>query len=64
MKKYHKTKLKLKLKFKDNNPGIIDSPSEKVPWGSPSYEDSIVSRMIIYNNKIILKENYKMFILD
>ena len=38
--------------------------ARNVPLGLPSYEDSIVSRMIIYNNKIILKEKYKILILD
>ena len=35
-----------------------------VPQGSPFNEDSIVSEVIFYNNKEILKPNYKMVILD
>ena len=37
-KKYHKIKLKLKLKFKNDIPGIIDSPSEKMIVSSRTKE--------------------------
>ncbi|WP_296115263.1 hypothetical protein, partial [uncultured Anaerococcus sp.] len=43
-----KIKIKLELKSKYNNPGIIDSLVKKIPRGSPRYGDSTVSRIIIY----------------
>lgn len=40
--------MKLKLKFIENNPGLIDSLSEKILGPRPYYEDSTVSRIIIF----------------